>query len=422
MSVARVLAIAPEPFFAPRGTPFSVYYRLLAMCEQGLTVDLLTYGEGWDVDIAGLRVIRIPQPAKLHPVRVGPSAAKAVLDVVLFVWTVGLLVRHRYGVVHAHEESVFFCLPLKPLFRFKLIYDMHSSLPEQLTNFGFTRSRILIGLFKLLEAASLRAADAVITISPALADYARSRMPDPGRHFMIENSVVATVRLKTRPAPDASVGVEPAAAVVEPAAVGTELVPAGALPPDLSPAVVYAGTFERYQGLDLLLEAFAKVLPKVPEARLVMIGGSADNVASYRQLARQLGVAENCTMTGIVQPAEARRLIRSAQVLVSPRTRGTNTPLKIYEQLWSGVPLVATRILAHTQVVSDDVCVLVEPTASGLADGILRVLLDPGAAARTAGRARELYQAKYGWGPFTRSTLRVLAAVGAGPPASDSAS
>ena len=37
---------------------------------------------------------------------------------------------------------------LKPLFRFRLIYDMHSSLPQQLTNFEFTKSRLLIGVFR----------------------------------------------------------------------------------------------------------------------------------------------------------------------------------------------------------------------------------------------------------------------------------
>jgi hypothetical protein len=84
--------------------------------------------------------------------------------------------------VHAHEESVFFARFLKPLFGFKLIYDMHSSLPEQLTNFNYTKSRFLIGTFRALEESALRAADAVITICPALADYATARIPDPRKH------------------------------------------------------------------------------------------------------------------------------------------------------------------------------------------------------------------------------------------------
>ena len=39
----KMLVIAPHPFFTPRGTPFSVYYRTLVMAEQGVEIDLLTY-------------------------------------------------------------------------------------------------------------------------------------------------------------------------------------------------------------------------------------------------------------------------------------------------------------------------------------------------------------------------------------------
>ena len=57
---------------------------------------------------------------------------------------------------------------------------------------------------------------------------------------------------------------------------------------------------------------------------------------------------------GLIQP-------QAAQVLVSARIHGTNTPLKIYEQLASGRPLVATRIWSHTQVLSESVCFLADP-------------------------------------------------------------
>ena len=57
----RALVIAPQPFFSPRGTPLSVYYRTLVTAEQGVEIDLLTYGEGQDVEIPGVNIIRIPE-------------------------------------------------------------------------------------------------------------------------------------------------------------------------------------------------------------------------------------------------------------------------------------------------------------------------------------------------------------------------
>ena len=50
----RILMIAPEPFFEPRGTPFSEYHRIRALLELGHTVDLVTYPFGHDVTLPGL--------------------------------------------------------------------------------------------------------------------------------------------------------------------------------------------------------------------------------------------------------------------------------------------------------------------------------------------------------------------------------
>ena len=189
----KQLAIAPEPFFTPRGTPLSVYYRSMITAELGVQVDLLTYGQGADVDIPGVRVIRIPKFGR-STVEVGPSLFKAFLDIFIFLWALALMARNRYDIVHAHEETVFFCRLLKPIFRYKLVYDMHSILSQQLVNFSFTSSRLLIGTFRRLEDGCLAKADAVITISPALAEYAEPRVKDPANHYLIENTLFDEVR------------------------------------------------------------------------------------------------------------------------------------------------------------------------------------------------------------------------------------
>ena len=97
MRQPRVLVIAPQPFFTPRGTPFSVYYRTLVMMESGAAIDLLTYGEGQDVSIPGVRIVRIPKVPGTTSVPVGPSFKKVVLDMLMVVWTIGLLIKHRYA-------------------------------------------------------------------------------------------------------------------------------------------------------------------------------------------------------------------------------------------------------------------------------------------------------------------------------------
>lgn len=387
--LVRALVVAPQPFFSPRGTPFSVYYRLLTAAELGVELDLLTYGEGRDVDLEGLRTHRIPRIGMLEPIPIGPSWQKAVLDVFLVLWTVGLLLRRRYDFVHAHEESVFFLRFLKPIFRFKLVYDMHSSLPQQLHNFGFTRSRLVVGLFRALEDTCLRRSDAVITICPELESYASPRMADPARHFLIENSRFDAIRFA------GGGGVEDAKA-----AVGN--LPAG------GPVVLYTGTFERYQGLEVLLRGFARARASRPDAYLVMVGGSPAQVEAHQRLAQELGLEGHVLFTGRVDPAVAAAYIGEASVLTSPRIEGTNTPLKIYQQLASGVPIVATRILSHTQVLSEEVCFLVEPEPDSMAQGILAALDDSGRRAQVVENALALYREKYSPEAYRDKMRRLL--------------
>jgi glycosyltransferase involved in cell wall biosynthesis len=394
----RILVVAPQPFFTPRGTPFSVYYRTLVSSELGFEVDLLTYGQGEDIDMPGVRLIRAPAFAWLGPVKIGPSMLKLWLDIFLMLRCLGCLLRQRYAIVHAHEEAVFLLRFLKPIFRFKLIYDMHSSLPEQLSNYRFTSSRLLIGLFETLEASCLKSADAVITICPELARYAQPLMPDPSRHFLIENSIFEPVRLAA-----ATTGATSGRA-------GERLEP-----PTDRQVVLYAGTFEVYQGLETLVEAFAIAHSSCPQSLLVLMGGTPEQVKKLKALARAQGIEEHVRILERMPKDVAARFTAVASVLISPRSHGTNTPLKIYEQLASGVPLVATRILSHTQVLTEDVAFLVDPEPRAMAQGLIHALTDQERRDRVVARARALYETAYSRPVYEGKMRAVFDRLGAHP-------
>ena len=385
----KILIVAPQPFFSSRGTPLSVYYRALVMAEQGAEIDLLTYGVGKDVDVPGVRIVRIPRVRWLEPVPIGPSLRKLVLDFLMVFWTIGLLTRNRYQAVDAHEESVFWCRFLKPVFRFKLIYDMHSSLPQQLSNFAYTKSKLLIGTFRWLEDACLRAADLVITVCPDLREYALKSGVAPERTILIENSVYDDVRVRA------------------PAAQGERAHEPVRFGPG-HPVILYAGTFEVYQGVEMLVEAFAMILRQRPDARLLLVGGTDQQVNKIRELADSQDLGDACVLTGQLPKNEAMVYLRMASVLVSPRVYGTNTPLKIYEHLASGRPMVATRIWSHTQVLDDSVCLLVEPDAESLAAGLIEALTDQAGSEARAQKAMAFFQREYSRPVYERKIRRAL--------------
>jgi len=380
----KALVIAPQPFFSPRGTPFSVYYRTAVMAGKNVEIDLLTYGEGQDVDIPGVNIIRIPRFSILGNVKVGPSRLKLLLDIFLFFRAIRLLIRNEYHFVHAHEEAVFLCHFLKRFCKFKMVYDMHSSLPQQLTNFKFTKSNILIRLFEKMENACLHSADAVITICPDLYDYVNGIIRDKEKHILIENSLFDTVNVKSDGAGSSGYSSN----------LGNSIESSIALP-EGKRFVVYVGTLEPYQGINLLVGSFRKVVDENPDVFLLIVGGTADQIKNFRKMANDAGIGNQCLFTGRVPQSLAKKYMQVASVLVSPRSSGTNTPLKIYEFLASGIPIVATDIHSHTQVLDQDVAFLVKPDTISMAEGIASALNGDEKKRIVTTNARKLYEEKY---------------------------
>ncbi len=379
----HILMIAPEPFFEPRGTPFSELHRIRALITLGHTVDLVTYPFGSNVQMPGLRIVRSMAPPFVSRVRIGPSWAKVPLDALLSLTALRLALTRRYDVIHSHEEGGAIGIVLAALLRKPHLYDMHSSLPQQISNFGFGKFKGLAAFFGWIERLVIKRSGVVIVICEDLDDTVKAlKLPVPT--VLIENA--------------AGSGAAPSA--------GTGLAVRRSLGlDDTTPVVLYTGTFEAYQGLDLLYGAMHIVVATRPEARLVMVGGEPAQVEAGRAAVNRLGLSSAVVFTGQRPAEEVPAYLDAATTLVSPRSNGTNTPLKIYQYLRSGRPIVATRLRTHTQVLSDDVAILTAATPGELAKGLLRGMSDPAAVA-IGERARDLANTKYSDEAFIEKTRR----------------
>jgi glycosyltransferase involved in cell wall biosynthesis len=148
-----------------------------------------------------------------------------------------------------------------------------------------------------------------------------------------------------------------------------------------------------------------------PDTRLVMAGGKPAQIARAREQAAAAGIDEVVRFVGERPAAEIPAFLLAADVLVSPRSRGTNTPLKIYQYLRAGKPIVATRLLTHTQVLSDETAILTGASRREFADGILRALTDTELAAAVGARARQLAETKYSYEAYLERTRQACAAL-----------
>ena len=362
--------LAPEPFFEPRGTPFSEYHRIKALVELGYQVDLVTYPIGQDVTLPNLRIFRCARPPFVKRVAIGPSFVKILLDVLLAATAIRLARTGRYAAIHSHEEAGALGVWLARRLGIPHLYDMHSSLPQQLANFRYSRSRLIRWFFERSEQAMIDGSRVVITICPALQDTVVATGAGE-RAILIENVMGGDVEPATEPI-----------AVREQWGIGEN-----------TPLVLYTGTFEPYQGLDLLFAAASRLATTHPEARVLVVGGEPEQVATARAAAERTGAP--LVFTGRRPAHEIPAFVSACDVLASPRIAGTNTPLKIYSYLRSGRPIVATDLRTHTQVLEPGTAVLVAPEPEAFAAALRHLLDDPAERERIAAAAAVLAASKY---------------------------
>ena len=365
----RILKIVPQAFYAPRGTPLSAYHRARELLARGHEVDILTYGIGESPPGLDVRLFRARGPHFCRTVRAGPSGRKIWLDVLLFASLIGRLCRERYDALYAHEEAALFARIAGALFRIPYVYDMHSSLPLQITDWKFSRRRSVVALFRWVERLSVSGACAVVAISPAVARAARHAWPD-ALCIVLTNYFEAgeAARGGDREAIRARHGIEPREKLI-----------------------VYTGSFVALQALDLLLEAAPRVLAAVPEVRFLLVGGKEAEIEELRALATRLNIADKVILEPARPQAEIPGYLAAADALVSPRVQGINPPGKLLSYLASGRPVVATDTLVHNQLLTHECAILTRPDAAGFADGVVTALTDTELTAKVAeGSARAL--------------------------------
>src|SRR6185436_14766505 len=168
-----------------------------------------------------------------------------VLDAFMLLAIARRVWSERYDAIHSHEEMGLVGVWLARWLRIPHLYDMHSSLPQQLSNFKYSKSSSLRSLFNWMEDQMVHKSDVVITICQELQDTV-TEMGVADRSLLIENVMGGDVDEAPSRSPQ-------------------ELrsmwgVPAGA------PLALYTGTFEAYQGVDMLIDAAAIIARQRPDA------------------------------------------------------------------------------------------------------------------------------------------------------------
>jgi glycosyltransferase involved in cell wall biosynthesis len=246
-----------------------------------------------------------------------------------------------------------------------MVYEIHSLLGEEVERDRLGRG-LVFRSYLALERRVFRRAAAVIALGEPVKDVVvRERGVPADRVSVIYPGI--DLREYDDPAPPAEIpGIGPEHKVI-----------------------MYVGSIVHpNQGVPILIEALPSVFERIPEARCVLVGGPAEAADAYRERLGAHG-SKLFVRTGTT-PADVVALTRRADVLVHPRLacrENYSVQSKIAVYLASGRPIVATDFGDYKMLLGDSGAGFLTPVSSeGIADGIVRVLADPGLAAGLASR------------------------------------
>lgn len=393
----KVLLIAPQPFYEERGTPMNVRLMSTILGRAGYSVDLLVFPTGIDMKIPGVRIIRLPNIIRTQHIPIGFSWEKLLFDFFLPFIGVWLCIRNKYKVIHGVEEGGVVAVFLSRFFRkCGTIYDMDSVMSDQFAS-QEGKTKIFKHVVRLLEHWAMRRASVVLTVCQALSATARLIVPS-----------AKIVQIEDIPL-EFAFPLESNQRLIVGKTVGNIIQRFGL---EKNKILLYTGNLQPYQGIDMLLKAWGSFIHSVGGGsgfRLVIVGGPKELVHKYTSQIEAFDWHDSVCFIGPRPSEEMGVWMDTAHCLISPRSQGENTPLKIYTYMAAGKPIIATRIKTHTQVLTDETAFLVAPKADNMTQVIKDVFLDDALGVRKGKAALSLVQQQYNYEMFTEKLLKAYA-------------
>lgn len=357
----RIAIVAACPFPLPRGTPVRILRMAEALAERGHEVHVATYHLG-SGKAAGVRIHRTRELRSYRKLGPGPSYRKLLIMDPLLVRCLRKLLREAsFDVIHAHHyEGLLVGAAARGRRGIPLVYDAHTLLTSELP---FYR----LGLPRWFKRSLGVWMDCRI---PRLADHTVS-VTDTIRDKLLRNDALDARRITV-----VSNGVE--LDHFDPAKHPS--------PPGATPRLIFTGNLAEYQGIDVMLRAFAIVLQRVPEARLRIASDSPFDF--YEALVGELGIRDSIDILPSPRFEELPAVLAAGGIAVNPRSDGDGIPVKLLNYMAAGRPVVSFDSSAPGVVHGETGWLVRSGDEAALAEGMVRLLQDPQLAERLGAAAR----------------------------------
>jgi glycosyltransferase involved in cell wall biosynthesis len=154
------------------------------------------------------------------------------------------------------------------------------------------------------------------------------------------------------------------------------------------PVILFVGRLGARKGTGDLLQSFAQLSDRYPEAKVVLMGDG--EVDQAQRLAAELGIVNRVQCTGWASAQDVGRMMEQARVLVLP-SYNENMALSVLEAMMRGLAVITTPVGEHRTVIEDGGDGLLVPSGDlvALRNALERVLVDPAFAEQLGRSARQ---------------------------------
>jgi glycosyltransferase involved in cell wall biosynthesis len=358
--------IAACPFPWPRGTPIRIHRIAEAVARRGHAVHVVTYHLGEELTDPPFVVHRIRDVAGYRRTDPGPTARKLFqLDPML----AGLLRRLdrelRFDLVHAHHYEGLL-VGGHALRGTPIVYDAHTLLASELPTYpiGLPR-RCVRAIAPWLDGHLPRRADRIIAVSETI------------------RRALLTLGAST-----------PERTHVIPNGVEWDRFPVEGATPQNGRTVIFTGNLAPYQGVNLMLEAFALLHARQADVRLMIVTDSS--FTPFEALARRLGVGGAVDLRRATFPQQPA-LLAAATVAINPRVQCDGIPQKLLNYMAAGLPIATFE--SSSGPLRHEVTGLRVPDGdtAAMADALERLLTDRGLARTLGDAARDQARREFSW-------------------------
>jgi len=370
-----VALIAACPFPWPRGTPIRAYRIAESLAELGHSVHVMTYHLGKERPFP-FEIHRIPDVPHYRKTSAGPSIRKIThLNPALTRLSRAVASRIDFDIVHAiHMEGLLVAKRAIP--HLPIVYDAHTSLEGELPEYLSHLPRSLVG----------NVAARLDRIIPAKADF----------------TIAVSRRLKDLLLDSHAVNND--AIAVIPNGVEYDLFNAPKKHSVENLQIIFTGNDAPYQGLDLLLDAFERLLVRRPEARLQLTGSS--DFARERKLVEKLGLSRAVSISRSSFEEEVA-LLKRAAIAVSPRSNCDGVPQKILNYMAAGKAIVACEGSGETLRHGVTGLCVKNDDPQHMADALCRLIDSPLLASQLGEAARNEACSERSWHSVARQITDV---------------